>query len=171
MIIHTETRKSVTMRLSSSSSSILTIIPWSWSWWGDSGGGEGSQMVTCGCRRWRWWWWCWGRRKCCSSTSGDAATLPVSSRTNATPDLWTPKLHLLAKSKSPKWSSISMWCWIWYSKWYLISTERGVLSVARFCYVFACELPVPAWAVGSYSSSQSAGGTLPKTLSSKPCDR
>ena len=31
------------------------------------------------------------------------------------------------------------------------STELGVLSVARFCYVFACELRGPAWAVGSYS--------------------
>ena len=33
-------------------------------------------------------------------------------------------------------------------------TERGVLSVARFCYVFLCELRGPAWAVGSYSISQ-----------------
>ena len=39
------------------------------------------------------------------------------------------------------------------------TTERGVLSVARFCYVFPCELRGPAWAVGSYSISQSAGGT------------
>ena len=39
------------------------------------------------------------------------------------------------------------------------NTERGVLSVARFCYVFPCELRGPAWAVGSYSISQSAGGT------------
>ena len=39
------------------------------------------------------------------------------------------------------------------------STEQGVLSVARFCYVFPCELQGPAWAVGSYSISQSAGGT------------
>ena len=38
-------------------------------------------------------------------------------------------------------------------------TERGVLSVVRFCYVFPCELRGPAWAVGSYSISQSAGGT------------
>ena len=33
-----------------------------------------------------------------------------------------------------------------------------------------CELRGPAWTVGSYSISQSAG-ELPKTLSSKPCDR
>ena len=39
------------------------------------------------------------------------------------------------------------------------STERGVLSVARFCYVFPCELRRTAWAVGSYSISQSAEGT------------
>ena len=38
-------------------------------------------------------------------------------------------------------------------------TERGVLSVSRFCYVFPCELQGPAWAVGSYSISQSAGET------------
>ena len=38
-------------------------------------------------------------------------------------------------------------------------TEQGVLSVARFCYVFLCELRGPAWAVGSYSISQSARGT------------
>ena len=38
-------------------------------------------------------------------------------------------------------------------------TMRGILSVARFCYVFPCELGGPAWAVGSYSVSQSAGGT------------
>ena len=31
-----------------------------------------------------------------------------------------------------------------------LCTERGVLSVARFCYVFPCELREPAWAVGSY---------------------
>ena len=37
--------------------------------------------------------------------------------------------------------------------------ERGILSVARFCYVFPCELRWPAWAVGSCSISQSAGGT------------
>ena len=35
----------------------------------------------------------------------------------------------------------------------------GVLSAARFCYVFPCELGGPVWAVGSYSISQSAGGT------------
>ena len=29
----------------------------------------------------------------------------------------------------------------------------------RFCYVFPCELQGPAWAVGRYSSSQSAGET------------
>ena len=39
------------------------------------------------------------------------------------------------------------------------TTERGVPSVARFCYVFPCELRGPAWAVGSYSNSQSARGT------------
>ena len=39
------------------------------------------------------------------------------------------------------------------------STGRGVLSVARFCYVFPWELRGPAWAVGSYSISQSAGRT------------
>ena len=38
-------------------------------------------------------------------------------------------------------------------------TERGVLSVARICYFFPCELRGPAWAVGSYSISQSDGGT------------
>ena len=32
-------------------------------------------------------------------------------------------------------------------------------SVTRFCYVFPCELRGPAWAVGSYSIGQSAGGT------------
>ena len=32
-------------------------------------------------------------------------------------------------------------------------TERGILSGSRFCYVFPCELRVPAWAVGSYSIS------------------
>ena len=41
----------------------------------------------------------------------------------------------------------------------LKTAEWGVLSVARFCYVFPCELRGPAWAVGSYSISQSAGGT------------
>ena len=41
----------------------------------------------------------------------------------------------------------------------MTTTERGVLSVARFCYVFPCELRGPARAVGSYSISQSAGGT------------
>ena len=40
-----------------------------------------------------------------------------------------------------------------------ICTERGILSVARFCYVFPGELQGPAWAVGSYSISQSAGET------------
>ena len=40
-----------------------------------------------------------------------------------------------------------------------LCTERGVLSVTRFRYVFQCELWGPAWAVGSYSISQSAGGT------------
>ena len=40
-----------------------------------------------------------------------------------------------------------------------VSTALGILSVARFCYVFPCELRGPAWAVGSYSVSQSAGGT------------
>ena len=39
-----------------------------------------------------------------------------------------------------------------------VHTELGVLSVSRFCYVFPCELRGPAWAVGSYSISQSAGG-------------
>ena len=39
------------------------------------------------------------------------------------------------------------------------STERDVLSVARFCHAFPCQLRGPAWAVGSYSISQSAGGT------------
>ena len=41
----------------------------------------------------------------------------------------------------------------------MITTERGCLSVARFSYVFQLELRGPAWAVGSYSMSQSAGGT------------
>ena len=40
-----------------------------------------------------------------------------------------------------------------------LSTERGVLSVARFCYVFPCELGGPAWAVGTYSISR---GNFPK---------
>ena len=34
-----------------------------------------------------------------------------------------------------------------------------LLSVTRFCYVFPCEWRGPARAVGSYSISQSAGGT------------
>ena len=38
-----------------------------------------------------------------------------------------------------------------------LHTVWGVLSVAWFCYV--CELRGPAWAVGSYSIGQSAGGT------------
>ena len=38
------------------------------------------------------------------------------------------------------------------------NTERGVLSVARFFHVFPCELRGLAWAIGSYSISQSAGG-------------
>ena len=38
-------------------------------------------------------------------------------------------------------------------------TERGVLSVEKFCDFFPCELRGPAWVVGSYSISQSAGGT------------
>ena len=47
-----------------------------------------------------------------------------------------------------------------YSRYYFLRiTERGVLSVAGFCYVFPCELRGPPWAVGSYSISQSAGGT------------
>ena len=41
----------------------------------------------------------------------------------------------------------------------IYSTERGVLTVARFCHVFPCELRGPAWAVGSYSISKSVGGT------------
>ena len=40
-----------------------------------------------------------------------------------------------------------------------LSTERGVLSVAIFFYVFPCGLRGPAWEVGSYSISQSDGGT------------
>ena len=43
-------------------------------------------------------------------------------------------------------------------------TERGILSVARFCHVFPCELRGPAWAVDSYSISQSAGGTSRKII-------
>ena len=50
------------------------------------------------------------------------------------------------------------------------NTEWGVLSVARFCYVFPRKLRGPAWAVSSYSISQSAG-ELPKTSSLKPCNR
>ena len=42
-------------------------------------------------------------------------------------------------------------------------TEWGVLSVARFCYVFQCELRGPAWAVGSYSISQHPE-ELPKNI-------
>ena len=34
-----------------------------------------------------------------------------------------------------------------------VCTERGVLSVARFCHGFPCELRGPASAVGSYSIS------------------
>ena len=41
---------------------------------------------------------------------------------------------------------------------FMCSTERGVLSVARFCYVLPCELQGPVWAVGSCSISQSVGG-------------
>ena len=41
----------------------------------------------------------------------------------------------------------------------MTSTERGVLSVARFCYVFLCQLRGPAWVVGSYSISR---GHFPK---------
>ena len=37
-----------------------------------------------------------------------------------------------------------------------IITEWGVPSVARFCYVFSCDLRGPAWAIGSYSISQSS---------------
>ena len=40
----------------------------------------------------------------------------------------------------------------------LPNTELFVWSVAMFCYVFQGELQGPAWAVGSYSYSQSAGG-------------
>ena len=50
-----------------------------------------------------------------------------------------------------------------------MGTERGVLSVVRFCYVFPCELGGPAWAVGSCSISQSAG-ELPKTIIFKTLD-
>ena len=42
-------------------------------------------------------------------------------------------------------------------------TEQGALSVARFCYVFPCELRGPAWAVGS---GPPAGGT-PQILVNK----
>ena len=38
-------------------------------------------------------------------------------------------------------------------------TERGCLSVTRFCYSFLSELRGPAWAVGTYSIGHSAGGT------------
>ena len=34
---------------------------------------------------------------------------------------------------------------------------RPICRMVLLC--FSCELPGPAWAVGSYSSSQSAGGT------------
>ena len=34
-----------------------------------------------------------------------------------------------------------------------LSTERGCLSVARFCYAFQHELRGPVWAVGSYISA------------------
>ena len=44
------------------------------------------------------------------------------------------------------------------------TTDRGVLSVARFSYVFSCELRGPAWAEGSYSISQSAGGISQKII-------
>ena len=40
----------------------------------------------------------------------------------------------------------------------LPNTELFVWSVAKFCYVFQGKLQGPAWAVGSYSYSQSAGG-------------
>ena len=43
-----------------------------------------------------------------------------------------------------------------------VSTERGVLSVARFCYVFPCELRGPAWAEGSYSISHISRRNFPK---------
>ena len=47
----------------------------------------------------------------------------------------------------------------WPNRPAVTHTERGVLSVTRFCYAFPCELRGPAWAVGSYSISQSAGET------------
>ena len=43
-----------------------------------------------------------------------------------------------------------------------IITERGCLSVARFCYEFLCELRVPGWAVGSHSTSPICRGKSPK---------
>ena len=40
-----------------------------------------------------------------------------------------------------------------------VNTERGCLSVARFCYSFLSELRGPARVVGTYSIGHSAGGT------------
>ena len=40
----------------------------------------------------------------------------------------------------------------------VVCTELFVRSVAMFCYVFQGKLRGPAWAVGSYSASQSAEG-------------
>ena len=45
---------------------------------------------------------------------------------------------------------------------FTLHTERGCLSVTRFCYSFLSELRGPAWEVGTYSIGNSAG-ELPKT--------
>ena len=98
----------------------------------------------------------------------------------------SPKCSYWIASLSPSWALLTGTCTIWLLRsftWYFgcswdryhvnnevdakserihqckMYTERGVLSDARFFYVFPCELRGPAWAIGSYSISQSAGGT------------
>ena len=77
---------------------------------------------------------------------------------------------LQEKLDDEKWSSVSAFLKkhsaATQERYSILSTDfnldaqsRGVLSVASFCYVFPCELRGPAWAVGSYSISQSAGGS------------
>ena len=65
-----------------------------------------------------------------------------------------PQLSLSSSPRNRSWPSRS-----WReSKWSLLVTckEWGVLSVARFCHVFPCELWGPAWTVGSYSTVRPA---------------
>ena len=48
-------------------------------------------------------------------------------------------------------------------QWTKYRTEQGVLSVARFCYVFPCELRGPASAVGSYKYQPISQGNFTKS--------